>query len=393
MLFSPGVGLPGRVWVDGKAFWVENVIEDSNFPRWAVARQVGIRGAFGFPIRLGTEVLGVIECFNSAVMTPDTDLLQTLTAVGYQIGQFMERKRVESAVAAEQRRTHIARLEAEAANRAKDEFLATLSHELRTPLNAILGWARMLLEGKVEQQHVRKALEVIDRNAALQLRLVNDILDVSRVTMGGLKLDMRSVDLGAIITAALDSIRPAAEAKKIAIQARLSPMARHTEGDSQRLQQAVWNLVANAVKFTEAGGRVEVDLVDAGSDAVQIVVRDNGQGIDAEFLPFAFERFRQGDGTFTRVHGGLGLGLAIVRHLVELHGGTIRAESGGRGMGSVFTIDLPSERRWCPRPPHTRSTRRRTFSIDAGRAALAIANHSATAPIATARQLLLSTAH
>ncbi len=341
MRFATGVGLPGRIWADGKARWVENVVDDPNFPRSDVARQAGIRGAFGFPICLGTEVLGVVECFNRAIVTPDTDLLHTMTAVGHQIGQFMDRKRVERAVAAEQRRTQIARLEAEAANRAKDEFLATLSHELRTPLNAILGWARMLRDGTVKPENMNKALEVIDRNAVLQVRLVDDILDVSRIITGGLKLDVRPVDLVAIVTAALDAIRPAAEAKTIAIHARLSPGARHTEGDPQRLQQIVWNLAANAVKFTHPGGRVEVELIEAGSEGVRLVVRDNGPGIDPAFLPHVFERFRQGDGTVSRAHGGLGLGLAIVRHLVELHGGTVRAESTGTGTGSTFTVDLP----------------------------------------------------
>jgi signal transduction histidine kinase len=253
----------------------------------------------------------------------------------------MERKRIERAVAAEQRQTQIARVEAEAANRAKDEFLATLSHELRTPLNAMLGWSRMLLDGAVDPENTRKALQIIDRNATLQVRLVDDILDVSRIITGGLKLDIRPVDLGVIISAALDAIHPAADAKEIVINAELLPSARQTEGDSQRLQQVVWNLVANAVKFTHHGGRVDVELAEVGAGGVRIVVRDDGAGIDAAFLPYVFERFRQADGTVHRVHGGLGLGLAIVRHFVELHGGNVRAESPGLGQGSTFTIELP----------------------------------------------------
>lgn len=341
LLLSRGAGLPGRVWADGKPFWLENVVEDSNSPRWAVARQAGIRGAFGFPILHGAEVVGVIECFNRVEITPDVDLLKTMTAAGYQIGQFMERKQIERAVAAEQRQTQIARLDAEAANRAKDEFLATLSHELRTPLNAILGWARMLRDGTVSQENVSKALEVIDRNALLQVRLVDDILDVSRIITGGLKLDVRPIDLVAVIAAALDAIRPAAEAKEIAINADLSATARQTDGDPQRLQQIVWNLLANAVKFTDAGGRVDVALRETPAGRIRIAVRDSGAGIDPAFLPRVFERFSQADGTVNRVHGGLGLGLAIVRHLVELHGGTVRAESPGLGQGSTFTVELP----------------------------------------------------
>jgi signal transduction histidine kinase/integral membrane sensor domain MASE1 len=338
--FSRGVGLPGRVWADGQPYWVKNVIEDSNFPRWRVAQRVGIRGAFGFPICVGADVLGVVECFNRAVMSPDEDLLRTMTAVGFQIGQFMERKRVESAVAAEQRRTQVARVEAEAANRAKDEFLATLSHELRTPLNAILGWARMLRDGTLDEEKTRKALEVIDRNAALQVRLVEDILDISRIIAGGLKLEIGPVDLGAVITAAVDAVRPAAEAREITIDLQLSSSARQIDGDPQRLEQIVWNLVANSVKFTDPGGHVDVQLIDIGADAVRICVHDTGVGIEPAFLPHVFERFRQADSTVSRAHGGLGIGLAIVRHLVELHGGRIRAESAGKDQGATFTIDL-----------------------------------------------------
>ena len=238
-------------------------------------------------------------------------------------------------------RESTARREAETANRAKDDFLATLSHELRTPLNAIVGWTRMLLDGTMDERSTRRALEVIDRNAHLQVQLVADILDVSRITTGGLKLDVRPVDLGAVIAAALDSVRPAADAKKIRIRSRLAPSAQLTEGDPQRLQQIVWNLLANAVKFTQAGGVVDVELRDAGKDGVHIHIADDGAGIDAGFLPHVFERFRQADGSVSREHGGLGLGLAIVRHLVELHGGTVRAESPGLGKGSTFTVALP----------------------------------------------------
>jgi len=234
-----------------------------------------------------------------------------------------------------------ARRDAEAANRAKDEFLATLSHELRTPLNAIVGWTRMLLDGTMDEGNARRALEVIDRNAHLQVQLVADILDVSRITWGGLKLDVQPVDLGSVIGAALDAVRPAADARKVRIRTRLAASARVTEGDPQRLQQMVWNLLANAIKFSQAEGFVDVDLLDAGDNGVRIRVQDDGAGIDPAFLPHVFERFRQADGSGIRQHGGLGLGLAIVRQLVELHGGTIRAESEGLGKGSTFTVELP----------------------------------------------------
>jgi signal transduction histidine kinase/integral membrane sensor domain MASE1 len=346
--FSTGVGLPGRVWASGKPLWVENIVEDSHFPRQDVAVDAGIRGAFAFPICLGSTVLGVVECFNRGVMAADADLLRTMSAVGDQIGQFMERKRIEDAVAlAELEREKLlqsesnARREAEAASRAKDEFLATLSHELRTPLNAIVGWARMLLDGTLDDGKKRRALEVIDRNAALQVRLVDDILDVSRIVAGRLTLEVQTVDVGSVVAAAVDAIRPSAKGREIEIHLDVSTSACDVEGDPQRLQQIVRNVLANAVKFTDSGGRIDVELGDGGSDRVRIVVRDNGIGIDPSFLTHAFERFRQADGTVSREHGGLGLGLAIVRHLVELHGGTVRVESAGVGHGSTFTIDLP----------------------------------------------------
>ena len=238
-------------------------------------------------------------------------------------------------------RESTARREAEAANRAKDEFLATLSHELRTPLNAIVGWTRMLLDGTMDEQSKRRALQVIDRNAHLQVQLIADILDVSRIITGALRLDVQPVDLGSVIGAALDVVRPAADAKKIRIRSRLAASARLTEGDPQRLQQIVWNLLANAVKFTQAGGHVDIEVVDGGDTCLRIRVQDDGAGIDPAFLPHVFERFRQADSSVSREHGGLGLGLAIVRHLAELHGGTVAAESQGLGQGSTFTVELP----------------------------------------------------
>ena len=608
-LFSSGVGLPGRVWATGKAAWIENVADDPNFPRASVAAKGGIRGAFAFPICLGGEVLGVIECFNRTVIAPDTDLLRTMSTVGSQVGQFMGRKREETAALEAQRRTramldaaldaiigmnhqgmitefnpaaermfgyrseevlgrelaelliprelrdlhrgglarylatgdgpfidrrvetigyhadghtfpvevsitrvsdeapprftgfvrdltarahaeqerlqvlqreqialreaelqkrflyslfmqaptliavlrgptHVIELanphmrevwghtedelrdrplfdvmpelqeqgfkkmlddvyrtgvpylgreiaarfdrgsgvvgtvyfnfvyspfknvhgeiegifvvasdvtdqvrarqqvdqlreQADAANRAKDEFLATLSHELRTPLNAIVGWTRILLDGPLDERSTRRALAVIDRNAHLQVQLVADILEVSRIISGGLRLDVRPVDLRSVIGAALDAVRPAADAKTIRVRVRLAPSARLIEGDPQRLQQIVWNLLTNAIKFTQAGGFVDVDLLDEGENLVRIRVQDDGAGIDPAFLPHVFERFRQADGSVSREHQGLGLGLAIVGHLVELHGGTVAADSQGLGKGSTFTVDLP----------------------------------------------------
>ena len=237
-------------------------------------------------------------------------------------------------------REQAARAEAEAANRMKDEFLATVSHELRTPLNAIIGWAHMLRTESFDEATVARALATIERNADAQAQLIEDILDVSRVVTGKLRLSVGPVDLAPVINAAVDAVQLAADSKGIRLAVTLDPSARHVSGDAGRLQQIVWNLLSNAIKFTPRGGRAEVRLERAGRN-VRIRVSDTGQGVAPEFLPHVFDRFRQADGTSTRRHGGLGLGLAIVRHLTELHGGTVAADSPGEGLGASFTITLP----------------------------------------------------
>jgi signal transduction histidine kinase len=229
---------------------------------------------------------------------------------------------------------------AERANHLKDEFLATLSHELRTPLNAILGWAEVLANSPIDPVISSRAVEVIRRNARMQVQMVDDVLDVSRIITGKLRLSVQPVDLGTIITAAVDGLRPAAEAKEIALQLQLDSPAGQVSGDPDRLQQVAWNLISNAIKFTPKGGRVLVRLERVKSN-VEVIVSDTGQGMAPEFLPHVFDRFRQADATTTRAFGGLGLGLAIVRQLVELHGGTVRADSEGEDLGSTFTFSLP----------------------------------------------------
>jgi PAS domain S-box-containing protein len=233
-----------------------------------------------------------------------------------------------------------ARLEAEAANRVKDEFLSTLSHELRTPLTAIMGWSDLLLHDEVEPTKRRTAIETIARNANSQCQLINDLLEVSRIITGKLRLEFVACDLQSVIEAAAESIRPTAEAKGIRLQLTLDEDVGSVYGDQERLQQVVWNLLSNGVKFTESGGSVNVSLQRINSH-VEIAVADSGVGIHPNFLPHVFDRFRQADGSTTRNYGGLGLGLAIVRHLVELHGGTARAESGGENQGSTFSVRLP----------------------------------------------------
>jgi PAS domain S-box-containing protein len=226
------------------------------------------------------------------------------------------------------------------ANRLKDEFLATVSHELRTPLNAMLGWATILRSKQLDQATMNRALETIERNARAQNQLINDLLDVSRIITGKLRLNVSPVVLVSVIETAIDSIRPAAEAKNIRIQSLLDPAAGPISGDPDRLQQVFWNLLSNAVKFTPKGGRIQIRLERINSH-VEVTVSDTGQGISPEFLPYVFERLQQADSTTTRVHGGLGLGLAIVRHLVELHGGSVQAASAGEGKGASFMVNLP----------------------------------------------------
>ncbi|HKI02623.1 MAG TPA: response regulator [Thermoanaerobaculia bacterium] len=233
-----------------------------------------------------------------------------------------------------------ARKQAEEANRMKDEFLATLSHELRTPLNAILGWVQVLRTGKLDEAAGVRALETIERNSRAQAQLIADLLDVSRIITGKLRLDSKPVDLHRIIDAALDSVRPAADAKEIQLSVSLAPLASPVVGDSDRLQQVIWNLLSNAIKFTPRGGKVEIRLGETGPNAV-IQVRDSGIGIRPDFLPYVFDRFRQAESSHTRSHGGLGLGLSIVRHLVELHGGTVEVKSEGEGQGATFAVGLP----------------------------------------------------
>jgi PAS domain S-box-containing protein len=249
------------------------------------------------------------------------------------------RAATEAAEAARQS-AEAARAEAEHANRIKDEFLATVSHELRTPLNAVLGWAQLLRGADSEPDDLAQGLETIERNARAQAQLIDDLLDVSRIVAGKLRLDVRTVDLAPVIEAAVDACRHAADAKGVHLTRVLDPQAGPVAGDPDRLQQVMWNLVSNAVKFTPRGGRVQVVLRRVES-AAEITVSDTGQGIDAAFLPHVFDRFRQADASITRLHGGLGIGLSIVRNLVELHGGTVRASSSGPGGGAAFTVALP----------------------------------------------------
>jgi len=251
-----------------------------------------------------------------------------------------ERVATERELRAQIASSEAARKTAEAASRVKDEFLATLSHEIRTPLNAVLGWTRILKARDLDAATLRRAIDVIDRNASAQLTLVSDLLDMSRIATGKLRLEVAPVDLEPVALGAVDVIKPAADAKGVHIVTNLAHVP-PVSGDADRLSQVIWNLLSNAVKFTESGGTVTISLTAHGG-YLSLEVSDTGQGIDGKFLPYVFERFTQSDSSASRRHGGLGLGLALVRELVELHGGTVRVDSPGVGKGTSFTVVLPS---------------------------------------------------
>ena len=304
----------------------------------ATAAAVSARGDYTLRARRTTDdELGVlVDAFNrmlERIELRESDLSKANDELRREIA---ERRR------AEQERAQLLVREREA-NRVKDEFLATLSHELRTPLNAILGWTKLLRANAVPTASFDRALEKVERNAQVQLRLVEDLLEVSRITTGKLRLEVRSIDLVALANTALDSIRPAAEARGVAIERRFEQPSLETAGDPDRLQQVIWNLLSNAVKFTPYGGTVAMTLSRA-EDVDEIRVSDTGVGIDPEFLPNVFDTFRQADASSTRTHGGLGLGLSIVKQLVTLHGGEVIASSTGAGQGATFTVRLPVPR-------------------------------------------------
>jgi PAS domain S-box-containing protein len=292
------------------------------------------RSALCVPLRARGRVLGVLGLANAtdrAVLT-ERDL-----AFAQELAQYLASAVDGSALLHEAKAAYEQAVES---SRLKDEFLATLSHELRTPLNAIVGWSRLLMDGELSTADTARAVETINRNAAAQNQLIADMLDVSRIVSGKLRLDLRQVDPAAVVQSAVDTVLPAAQGKDINLQMVLDPAAGPITGDPDRLQQVVWNLLSNAIKFTPRGGHVLVRL-EKNSSHVAITVEDNGPGVDTEFLPYVFDRFRQADSSSTRRQGGLGLGLAIVRHLIELHGGTAHVENRTSESGAVFAVRLP----------------------------------------------------
>jgi signal transduction histidine kinase/ActR/RegA family two-component response regulator len=301
-----------------------------------------LRHFLGLPVQYAHTLVGMVGIANRPGGYEEplvSELSPLLAACGHIINAhrvYQQRGRLEAERDALLHSERAARAEAERASCLKDDFLAVISHELRTPLHAILGWTRVLLSGHLPEERQARALETIERNARNQ----EDLLDVSRITSGKLRLDMTPVEPSHVVEAALEAVGPAAEAQGLRLETTLDPRAGPVLGDPDRLQQIVWNLLSNAVKFTPRGGEIRISLTRTGS-SVEIAVADTGQGIRAEFLPHVFERFRQGDASPTRAHSGLGLGLAIVHHLVALHGGTIRAESEGEHRGATFAVQLP----------------------------------------------------
>jgi len=280
---------------------------------------------------------------------PDTDVFdeeaeRVAVGIAAQAAIALDNARLYDNLRRSEEREKAARAAAEHAGRLKDEFLATLSHELRTPLNAILGWTHLLRTSSGDRERVERGIEVIERNARVQTQLISDLLDISRIISGKMRLEVQQVELPAVLAAALEAVRPAADGKGVRLQTVVEPIFEPVHGDPARLQQIVWNLVSNAVKFTPKGGRVQVILARVNSH-VEIRVSDTGEGIAPEFLPHLFERFTQADASPSREHTGLGLGLALVKHLVEAHGGSCEAHSEGRGSGATFVVRLP------PMPP------------------------------------------
>ncbi len=322
--------LKGGVTRDRLQHAVRSSIEKVALRRKVEERTAELAEANAALRRMYDELEGLVERRTAELSVANQELKREI-----RVREWAEQERARLLVLEQQ-----ARRQAEEANRTKDEFLATLSHELRTPLNAILGWVQVLRSGKLDPAAAARALETIERNARVQAQLIADLLDVSRIITGKLRLDFKPVDLRRIIDAALDSVRPAADAKGILLDISVAPLASPVLGDADRLQQVIWNLLSNSIKFTPRGGRVEVRLREADANAV-IQVSDTGIGIRPDFLPYVFDRFRQAEGSITRTHGGLGLGLSIVRHLIELHGGTAEVASEGEGEGATFRVRLP----------------------------------------------------
>lgn len=338
-------GMPASVAVGSSLLDLYPSLKDRGIDRYyanALAGEVHVLSErfhkFLIPIPRNIQSIGLSEMAQSARIAPlaaGGSIVGTITVIEDVTERVVSERELRNQIAASER----ARKVAEEASKLKDEFLATMSHEIRTPLNAVLGWAR-ILRTQPRLKSRDHALEVIERNAASQLRLVEDLLDMARVISGKLRLELKTVAFEDVVRAAIDVVTPAAAAKNITISTSFDKHRPAISGDSDRMQQVVWNLMSNAVKFTEPGGRVDAQISSRGA-IVELTVRDTGQGISSEFLPYLFDRFRQADASASRRHGGLGLGLALVRQIVELHGGSVSASSAGENRGSTFVVRLP----------------------------------------------------
>lgn len=342
-----GEGLPGATWARGEAIWIEDV-RDSPFvlPRTGILDLAGVQSAVCFPVRVQSEIVAVIEAFRTDREPIDPELLPLLEVLGAQLGHVVAVHDARRLLEANRRALQDALGRAERANAAKDEFLAIVSHELRTPLGPIMGWARFLQQTHVDDTARVRAADVILRNVQLETRLVEDLLDVSRIVAGKLTIERTVVDVTSVVEAAIETVAGPAREKGLQIDVERGVEMPSTLGDPKRLQQVFSNLLVNAVKFTPEGGRITV-TTSAGPETVEVRVRDTGKGITSDLLPRIFERFRQGGHGAGFASSGLGIGLSLVRDLVAAHGGSVHAASDGPGAGATFTVTLPRSDEAC----------------------------------------------
>jgi PAS domain S-box-containing protein len=325
--FLPGVGLPGRVWKSGKSAWIPDVVRDTNFPRAPIAAQEGLHAAFGFPILLGENFLGVVEFFSYHIREPDADLLEMMTTIGGQLGQFIERRQAEEAL--------------RQADRRKDEFLAMLAHELRNPLAPIRNSLHIMKVASADPAAAEQARQIIERQVQHMVRLVDDLSDLSRIMRGRIDLRKETTDLTNVVARAVETAQSVLDAHGQELDLSMPPSPVWLEADPTRLSQVIGNLLNNAAKYSQRPGRVWLSVAREGAQAV-IRVKDEGMGIAAHLLPRVFDVFVQGENTQEQSRQGLGIGLAIVRRLVEMHGGSVTVHSEGPDKGSTFTIRLPA---------------------------------------------------
>jgi len=328
--FRMGEGLPGRVWESNEPAWIYDVVVDKNFPRAPAAREAGLHGGFAFPLFAGRAINGVVELFSEHVAEPDPDLLQLVTALGSQIGLFIERRRIEQEL-------ERAKENAEAASAAKDRFLATLSHELRTPLNPVLLWADGILNQPGLDPELEQGLRMVCRNVELEARLIDDLLDLTRIARGKLQLRLHPTDAHELVQHAIEIVRADVDCRRIQLSVALEAASHQVKVDPPRMQQVFWNILRNACKFTPDTGKISVRSYNSSPSSITVEIIDTGIGIEPAFLEKIFDAFEQ----LEMRREGLGLGLAISKAIVEMHGGSIQAQSKGSGKGATFAVTLP----------------------------------------------------